>query len=102
MEMVDGLRLKEWIIAEAGEIESKIKIIDNINDIKILHKYDFSYPFIMVPKIRTFMHKIKTFFRRKRKKDRETMDKMQSDIDEKRDDIVLKKETDGDGGWTPR
>ena len=52
-------------------------------------------------KFRTFMHKVKTFFRNKRKKSQIRFIEMQKGVDSLRDQAHLKRETDGDGGFTP-
>ena len=47
------------------------------------------------------MHKVKTFFRNKRKKSQIRFIEMQKGVDSLRDQAHLKRETDGDGGFTP-
>ena len=57
--------------------------------------------FLIVLKIRAWLHKIKMYFRKKRKKSQIEFIDMQKGVDHLRDQAHLKRETDGDGGFTP-
>ena len=52
-------------------------------------------------KIKSFFRKVKIFFRKKFKGNQASSYEMQKNIDASRNDIISKRETDGDGGWTP-